>query len=487
MNKFEQLRENFLNNFNGNIREFITSYMVDSKGKFLSNSFSTVSLYEKYELCELKTIIFQSSTIESDKIRPHVFCIINNISYPLCPVCNSLLSGKHYRSDNGGRLLLFCSDVCRFTNKGKQIHLNKTKKTMLEKYGVDNIMKDKKWVNSTYLEKTKNIDWNKRNKKSISTNMKKRGVAYPLQSMEVKKKVIKTNNDRYGVDYVTSRKDIVSDQHKKNAWYRSLARPWNDNEQLLYLYDILGLSSVQISEMYGINYNTITKRLVKLGINIRGYAPHSISKGELEILEYVRSIYDGQIETNYKYWKHNNNGNKKWDLDIYLPELHLAIEHDGIYWHSTFRLEEAKAKLYQKRKHLLNGEFNTELNLINIFEDEWINNKSKIKEYLKSLICNNSKEILFARKLTLAFVPNKEANQFYNLHHLQSAPFNNSLFHYGLYNKDKLVSIMSFKTVTNNNVELTRYCTIAKVTGGFSKLLSYFQKNINIQYLENLL
>lgn len=481
MNNFEQLKLDFTIHYNGNIKEFIKKFMVNSEGQFLSNSFSTISSYEKYNLQELKDIIINSSTIYSDKIRPHVFCIISDIKFPRCAVCNEKLSGKHYRSDNGGRMMLFCGKTCRVSDKGKKIHHNKTKQGTLRNHGVENIMLDKEWVSSTYLEKTKHINWDERNKKSIQTNLKNRGVEYPTQDSKVMANIRKTNNIRYGVDYVTHRTDIVSDKHLKNAWYRSLDRPWNDNEQLIHLYVSLEMSSVQIAEIYGLHYTTITKRLVELGIDIRGYAPHSISKGELEIKEYIQSIYNGKIESNFKYWKYHNNGNSKWDLDIYLPELNIGIEHDGIYWHSTFRLEEKKAKVHQLRKHLIKGEFNTDLNMINIFEDEWIHNKDRIKKYLKSLICVNSKEILYARKLSIKLVDRKQANDFYNLHHLQSAPINSTLFHYGLYQQERLISIMSFKKSNVENVELTRYCTIAQVTGGFNKLL----KHSKVYLIEN--
>ena len=68
------------------------------------------------------------------------------------------------------------------------------------------------------------------------------------------------------------------------------------------------------------------------------------------------------------------------ELDIYLPKLKLAIEFNGLYWHSN--------KFIDKNYHLnkLNIAENNNIHLIQIFEDEWDNNKDFIKKILKSII-----------------------------------------------------------------------------------------------------
>lgn len=52
----------------------------------------------------------------------------------------------------------------------------------------------------------------------------------------------------------------------------------------------------------------------------------SKSKGEIEVREYIKSIYSGEIISNDRIQL----GGK--ELDIYLPELKLAFEYDGTYW-----------------------------------------------------------------------------------------------------------------------------------------------------------
>lgn len=77
------------------------------------------------------------------------------------------------------------------------------------------------------------------------------------------------------------------------------------------------------------------------------------------------------------------------ELDIYLPELKLAFEYDGKYWH---QLKEEKEPGYHNLKDSLAKEKN--INLIHIKEEDWIKNqdetKLKIKETIKTLENNEA-------------------------------------------------------------------------------------------------
>lgn len=93
----------------------------------------------------------------------------------------------------------------------------------------------------------------------------------------------------------------------------------------------------------------------------------STSKEEKEIINFVKENYKGTILEN----------DRKTlfflELDIYLPELKLAIEFDGLYWHS----EEKKGKDYHLEKTNKCEEKN--IKLIHIFEDEWTLRKDIVK------------------------------------------------------------------------------------------------------------
>jgi hypothetical protein len=64
------------------------------------------------------------------------------------------------------------------------------------------------------------------------------------------------------------------------------------------------------------------------------------SKPELELLEFIKQHYKGWIETNDRSVLQGK------ELDIVLPDLGLAIEFNGTYWHS----EEKVGKTYHQDK-----------------------------------------------------------------------------------------------------------------------------------------
>lgn len=51
------------------------------------------------------------------------------------------------------------------------------------------------------------------------------------------------------------------------------------------------------------------------------------SRGEIELCKFIKSIYSGQVLEN------DRTVIKPKELDIYLPELKLALEYNGEYWH----------------------------------------------------------------------------------------------------------------------------------------------------------
>ena len=69
-----------------------------------------------------------------------------------------------------------------------------------------------------------------------------------------------------------------------------------------------------------------------------------VSKGEKEVLEFVKSIYHGTIIENDRTQMEPNEENK-WienhELDIWLPEIRVAIEYNGTYWHSLPNIMES--------------------------------------------------------------------------------------------------------------------------------------------------
>lgn len=100
------------------------------------------------------------------------------------------------------------------------------------------------------------------------------------------------------------------------------------------------------------------------------------SKEEKEVVEFIKKIYTGKIKEN------NKKLIKPYELDIVLPELKIAIEFNGNYFHS---IESGK---YQLGYHLMKTEMCEKLGyrLIHILENDWLTKQEDIKNKLKNII-----------------------------------------------------------------------------------------------------
>lgn len=200
------------------------------------------------------------------------------------------------------------------------------------------------------------------------------------------------------------------------------------------------------------------------------------SKAELELLDFIKEIYSGEILTNDR----TVLGNK--ELDIVLPQLNLAIEYCGLYWHSEAL---GKDRYYHVNK--LNTCLDKNIKLITIFEDEWVSNKDVVKSRLGSYINSSNNTKVFARKCKIQEISSATAKAFCTENHLQGYGAGASI-RLGCFYLDELIAVMTFskpslakgiKSAQEGVWELHRFCTKKNFTllGGASKLLSFFEKN----------
>lgn len=97
-----------------------------------------------------------------------------------------------------------------------------------------------------------------------------------------------------------------------------------------------------------------------------------ISKGEREVLDYIKTIYVGEIKTN------DRRVIRPKEIDIYLPGLKIGIEYNGEYWHSK---HEANNPGYHFLKEQCCKKAGIEL--INIWENDWKTKNDEVKMLLK--------------------------------------------------------------------------------------------------------
>lgn len=215
--------------------------------------------------------------------------------------------------------------------------------------------------------------------------------------------------------------------------------------------------------------------------------PLNFSNKEKELVNYIKSIYDGEVVENDRGVLNGK------ELDIYLPEKNLAIEFNGLYWHSdTIGLKKGEipsksARLYAKHRHLekTNACKEKGVRLIHIFEDDW-DLRSEVVKSILYLQLSPPKEKIFARKCIIKELDSKTYRNFLETNHLQGySPANIRL---GLFYKDKLVECIGVKKggTHSKEDELVRLCTIpyTRVLGGFSKLLKACNVNKLYSYVD---
>lgn len=187
------------------------------------------------------------------------------------------------------------------------------------------------------------------------------------------------------------------------------------------------------------------------------------------------------IEANYSGWKIYNDRTllDGKELDIVLPDLGLAIEFNGTYWHR----EEKVGKTYHLDKTNLVESFDYQL--IHIYDYYWNTRQDVVKSRLLSKLRKLSK--IPARKTTVKTVDGYTAKQFFEHNHIQGGC--QSSYNIGLYYCGDLVACMSFaKPRWNQNFdfELTRYANRlnTSVVGGAGKLFKHRPAGSIISYAD---
>lgn len=193
------------------------------------------------------------------------------------------------------------------------------------------------------------------------------------------------------------------------------------------------------------------------------------SRGETELFEFVQ-LFCPDAVPNYRY-------TSKGEVDIFVPSLNLAIEFNGLYWHSQQVLEHnGRDKLNDYNKFLTVSQ--SGIRYIMIFEDEWEHKSHVVKSRLTQIFKKNEDRI-FARNCEVKQIDSASASAFCKQYHIQGTGRSNARF--GLFYDQTLVAVMTF---SKNNIsrkinqwELNRFCTADKaVVGGGSKLFQAFVK-----------
>ena len=401
---------------------------------------------------------------------------------------------------------------------------NKIKQTCIKKYGVSNISQVKEIKEKglqTKLEKYGDANYNNR-EKAKKTNIERYGVSNPQSLEEVKEKVKTTNNKKYGVDYYLQSeefkeksKNTCKEKYGVEYYTQSTKFKKKSKETVLNNYGVDNISMSmdiikkrikseqdkiakfekennctnlsKLINLYGQGFLAIKNKLTIIKNGRYSYISnvdiekieeyvntHNRSYQENDLYEYIKSIYKGEIIKNCR------SVINPYELDIYIPNLNLAFEYNGNYWHST---NVGMDKYYHINKTDLCLLKN--IRLIHIQEWEWKNKQEICKSIISSALGIYNEKI-YARNCIIREVGSKEANEFLEVNHIQGSI--NSTYRLGLYYNNELVQLITIgkSRFKKDEYELLRMCTKlhTQIIGGFSKLMKHQPYKNIISYID---
>ena len=335
----------------------------------------------------------------------------------------------------------------------------KSKKTSLENWGVDNPSKSEEIKEKRKISFLENwgVDHPMKSEvikeKSKNTSLINWGVTSPMKSDIVKKKIEEVKIQNWGF----KNNNLNEDFRKKNY------KISNDFRYIKYTGNGISQFCCEFGHRFELSSDIYSHRNKEYLCHV--CYPKNISYKELELYNFIKLIYSGDIIQSYR---------DELEIDIYLPELKLGFEFNGLYWHS----EEFKERWYHinKTKYFENKG----IRIVHIWEDDWVYKKEIIKSQISNWLRLTPNRI-FARNCEAREIDNNNiSKQFLNENHIQGG--DKSIFRIGLFHNNELISIMTFDNFEGRNKmencgwNLSRFCNKIgyNVVGGASKLLSYF-------------
>jgi len=328
------------------------------------------------------------------------------------------------------RVKNFCSDKCikewQLKPENIKLRLEKTENVILKKYGVKHTFQvDKIRLKAIATHKSNGYN----NEDALLKLEEKRRKKLSIRFLELGYNILEFKNENIIV------------QHPDGHIFE-------DNRKLIVnrLNHEVELST--IIQPIGSPRTTFERKICKL-----------LDENNIKYIPNTRRIIEGE-------------------LDIYIPSFNLAIEINGLHWHSEYYIDKEYHLNKTKKCNGLN------IQLLHFFEDELFEKYPIIESIIKNKILLNNTRI-FARKCVIKEIDAKISKEFLNNNHIQGNV--NSSIKLGLFNDNELVSLMTFGKLRNvmgnknkidGEYEMLRFCNKLNtiVIGGASKLYSYFKK-----------
>lgn len=361
-------------------------------------------------------------------------------------------------------------------------NIEKIKETCLERYGVENYNKTdecKEKIKQTFLKNygVEHYSQTEEYKEKFKdTCLKQYGVEHYSQTEEYRERVKQTSLEKYGVEHYSQ-----IEEYRERVKQTSLEKYGVENSKQRCFINLEDLNE----EYFRNNLIKEDRFLVEECCLHFNFGPETANKYK-KLFNITEPNKSNTCKTQQFIFNLINIENKIFndhhlgkELDIYIPDYNLAIEYDGLMFHSEGNSEHSMFRNTDKSYHLEKTELclKNNIQLFHIFEGEdldlWLS-------MINSKLGLNNK--IFARKCIIKELKSSETVTFLNKNHLQG--FCQAKINVGLFYEDELVSVMTFSKPRFNKkyeYELIRFASKRNYTvvGGASKLWKYFVNKYN--------
>jgi very-short-patch-repair endonuclease/predicted nucleic acid-binding Zn ribbon protein len=441
------------------LKEFIETKCFTRAGRpgFISKASNESWWIKRDYTTQLNQIKSVTDFYDGNDIPRRCWYVYNGIyDHPKCAVCNSPTNFKNF----SGGFYRVCSQECTYKDEQRSRRIV---------------------INTDYQAKVEKIK---------QTNQKRYGVDYNFQLDTVKEKSKQTKFERYGDEFynnIEANKRTVLENYGSEYWFSSQAgkdylkslREKNGGSLKLtpeinqtinnidYLIELnRTMHMFDMAELLGVTGRTIKLKLESAGHQVL-YHPTKWCKLQGKLFDDIVSLYNEEVIFNEK------GIIPPKVIDIYVPNKKIAIELNGIYWHSESPGENRKYN-HRNRLELCNDKG---VSLIQVTDMEYKEQRELVLDLIRSRLGINIK--LGARECELRKITNRETRTFLNDNHFQG--YVSASIIYGLFFKEELVALMSFGKSRFNkkyDYELLRFAVKNgyNIIGGPQRLFNAFVK-----------
>jgi hypothetical protein len=273
---------------------------------------------------------------------------------------------------------------------------------------------------------------------------------------------VKPNKETIENKYGISRPVVNRWLHECNLDYRGITSK-KDIPSLEELQSLnIEKDSLELGLHYRVSPSTIVKWFRKYGATLKVHRSGT-SKQQIDFFDFMQSVKPGFVAN-----RKSILDNGYLELDAYHPDLGIAFEYDGLFWHNESKPGDHRYKLEECEK--------IGVTLYRINSDEWLNQRSLAESMIRVRLGVVLKR-LYARKMRVEEITSHAAQCFHEENHI--AGYSGASVNIGLWNEDLLVSVMSFSKSRyggGHEWELVRFSSLRDhvVIGGAGRLFKFF-------------